>query len=114
MIEDCLGYRVRERHDEALRQLVEIMEAKVLTCRKALDVLRHPELAEVYDSGDDSENDDEDEEEVRNEEAFDDTNTTTDTSARLHDLLAADSDDGEDDQMGELDLIRVRCTRLAS
>ena len=117
VIEDCLGYRVRERHDEALRQLVEIMEAKVLTSRRVLDVLKNPELADTSNSDDDYESEEEDEDKVEDEdrvgEQSKDTNTATGaTSARLNDLLVADSDEDEDEE-AEIDLIRVRHTYLA-
>jgi len=42
LIEDCLGFRKKDRHDEAIRQLVEIFAADVLTSAKVIDVLKKP------------------------------------------------------------------------
>ncbi|KAI7574839.1 hypothetical protein KC343_g22896, partial [Hortaea werneckii] len=42
LIEDCLGYRRRERHDEAIRQLVDIMEADVVSSNNVVDILKNP------------------------------------------------------------------------
>ncbi|TKA30751.1 hypothetical protein B0A50_02471 [Salinomyces thailandicus] len=42
LIEDCLGYRRRERHDEAIRKLVDIMESDVMSSSKTIDMLRSP------------------------------------------------------------------------
>ncbi|KAK5129583.1 hypothetical protein LTR08_003048 [Meristemomyces frigidus] len=105
VIEDCLGYRVRERHEEAFRQLVDIMEAEVLTSQRVLQTLKNPELAEDYDSEEDDEEDDDED-----EEAFTHRDVPTSACAptdRLNDLLVADSDDDEDEE-GEIDMIRVR------
>ncbi|KAK5112543.1 hypothetical protein LTR85_011235 [Meristemomyces frigidus] len=64
LIEDCLGYRKRERHDEAIRQLVEIMEADVVTSEKVIDVLKNP----PSDDEDDEEEEDDDEDDSEEEE----------------------------------------------
>lgn len=42
LIEDCLGYRRLERHEDAIRQLVEIMGAHVVSSDKVIDRLRNP------------------------------------------------------------------------
>ncbi|TKA76673.1 hypothetical protein B0A55_02606 [Friedmanniomyces simplex] len=71
LIEDCLGFRKKERHDEAIRQLVEIMAADVLTGEKVIDVLKSPP---EYD-------DDEEEEE---EDEFDDEEHAAQNLAQLN------------------------------
>ncbi|KAK4541487.1 hypothetical protein LTR36_007933 [Oleoguttula mirabilis] len=65
LIEDCLGYRKRERHDEAIRQLVEIMEADVTTSKKAIDALKNPPSEDEDDGVDDENEGEEAEEPVR-------------------------------------------------
>jgi nicotinamidase-related amidase/alkylated DNA repair dioxygenase AlkB len=40
IIDDCLGYRKRTRHEQALHQMVEIMGANVVSCEDILDELR--------------------------------------------------------------------------
>ncbi|KAK0287444.1 hypothetical protein LTR91_001744 [Friedmanniomyces endolithicus] len=60
LIEDCLGFRKKDRHDEAIRQLVEIFAADVLTSAKVIDVLKNP--PEYHDEEeDDVDESDEDE-----------------------------------------------------
>lgn len=99
LIEDCLGYRKRARHDEAIRQLVEIMEADVMTSKKVVDVLRNPPPEEdESEGGSDGE---EGEELGFGEDAI---------KAHQIDALAADSDEDED---GENDMLNV-CQSLQS
>lgn len=92
LIEDCLGYRKRERHDEAIRQLVEIMEADVTTSKKAIDVLKNPP-SEDEDDEDDEESEDDTEEPVRIDEEG--------PEARQRALLAVDSDSNEEEEEEE-------------
>jgi len=98
LVEDCLGYRTRDRHDEAIRQLREIMNAEVMASRKIIDVLRNPRTEEDENTEDDDENDDEDED-VRP------------GPASASDMIAVGSDEDEDDD-DELDLAIVRSSRL--
>ncbi|OQN97115.1 hypothetical protein B0A48_17211 [Cryoendolithus antarcticus] len=92
LVEDCLGYRIRERHDLAVSRLVKVMEAKVLHSTAVIGRLRNP-LQCVSDEESESE-DDESEADVDDEEE--------DTSdAKLSNLLEADSDeeDAVDDDL---------------
>ncbi|KAK6432673.1 hypothetical protein LTR95_011154 [Oleoguttula sp. CCFEE 5521] len=87
LVEDCLAYRIRERHDLAISRLVRVMEAKILHSTAVIGRLRNP-LQCVSDEESESE-DDESEAEVDDEE---------DTSdAKLSNLLEADSDEDEED-----------------
>ncbi|KAK1070946.1 hypothetical protein LTR33_010552 [Friedmanniomyces endolithicus] len=61
LIEDCLGFRKKDRHDEAIRQLVEIMAADVMTSAKVIDVLKNPPEYEEEEEEDDVDESDEDE-----------------------------------------------------
>ncbi|KAK6433670.1 hypothetical protein LTR95_010149 [Oleoguttula sp. CCFEE 5521] len=91
LVEDCLAYRIRERHDLAISRLVKVMEARVLHSTAIIGRLRNP-LQSVSDEESESE-DDESEGEVEDEE---------DTSnAKLSNLLEADSakEDEEDDDL---------------
>ncbi|KAI6829872.1 hypothetical protein KC340_g8769 [Hortaea werneckii] len=88
LIEDCLGYRRRERHDEAIRQLVDIMEADVISSNKVVDILKNPPTQCGDD--DDAEDDESDEEDDFNNEAHRPT-------APKNDDMAADSEDEEEE-----------------
>lgn len=80
LIEDCLGYRNKSRHDAAIRTLKEVMGADVMTAAQVLEGLRNPP-AEVS-------TDEEDEEE-------DDIAFGEDASGVPLDHVEADSDEGE-------------------
>ncbi|KAK5731138.1 hypothetical protein LTR15_001076 [Elasticomyces elasticus] len=122
LIEDCLGFRKKERHDEAIRQLVEIMDASVMTSERAIDVLRHPSLYEEEE--DEEEDEDEDEESEKeygavhtlaqlrvsqksHKPTLGDYSSTLDMSA----ALAADSDEDDEEEMV---LPNVRSSRVPS
>lgn len=47
LIEDCLGYRTKERHQEALRQMTDLMGARLLNSTEILDDLSRPTDAEA-------------------------------------------------------------------
>ncbi|KAI7487431.1 hypothetical protein KC357_g2503 [Hortaea werneckii] len=91
LIEDCLGYRRRERHDEAIRQLVDIMEADVVSSNKVVDILKNPPIQDDYDDDDDDYDDDESDEEG------DLSNGAHRPTAPGNDDMAADSEDEEEE-----------------
>ncbi|KAK4914120.1 hypothetical protein LTR49_017631 [Elasticomyces elasticus] len=110
LIEDCLGFRKKERHDEAIRQLVEIMDASVMTSERAIDVLKNPSLyEEEEDEEEDEDEDGESEEEYgavqtlaqlrvsqkSHKPTSGDYSSTLDMSA----ALAADSDEDDEEEM---------------
>merc|ERR1712070_1165981 len=82
LIEDCLGYRRRERHDEAIRQLVDIMEADVVSSNRVVDLLKNPPTQDDYNDNDDDDASDE-------EDDF--SNETYGPTAAGNDVMAADS-----------------------
>ena len=85
LVEDCLGYRRKNRHDLAIKRLREIMEADVMTSTEVIEILRNPPPS--------SEEDDDGEDEVHE----DDVVVGEDASGMPHNPLAVDSDeDGED------------------
>ncbi|RMY08930.1 hypothetical protein D0868_04531 [Hortaea werneckii] len=88
LIEDCLGYRRRERRDEAIRQLVDIMEAEVISSDKVVDILKDPPTQDHYD--DEDEDDECDEEDDFSNEAHRPT-------APENDDMAADSEVEEEE-----------------
>ena len=59
LVEDCLGYRRKDRHDMAIKQLREIMEADVMTSVEVIERLRNPplEIDDDYNDYEDDEND---------------------------------------------------------
>ncbi|RMY31803.1 hypothetical protein D0866_07045 [Hortaea werneckii] len=87
LIEDCLGYRRRERHDEAIRQLVDIMEADVISSNKVVDILKNPPTQDDYDDDEDDESDEED----------DFSNEAHRPTVPKNDDMAADSEDEEEE-----------------
>ncbi|GAB1740202.1 hypothetical protein NU219Hw_g5318t1 [Hortaea werneckii] len=91
LIEDCLGYRRRERHDEAIRQLVDIMEADVISCNKVVDILKNPPTQDDYDDDNDNDDDDDDSDEENNS-----SNEAHRPTAPGNDDMAADSEDEEE------------------
>ncbi|KAH9836026.1 Isochorismatase family [Teratosphaeria destructans] len=98
LVEDCLGYRKKERHDEAIRQLVNVMGASVVSTAKAINILQSPpEEEDAEESGDDEG----DENEGKGE-----------SDAFPHDdgLITVDSD--EDDDGEDFAIPQVRLTRL--
>ncbi|KAK5703383.1 hypothetical protein LTR17_022160 [Elasticomyces elasticus] len=110
LIEDCLGFRKKERHDEAIRQLVEIMDASVMTSERAIDVLKNPSLYEEEEDEDEDEDEDEESEEENgavqtlaqlrvsqksHKPTSGDYSSTLDMSA----ALAADSDEDDEEEM---------------
>lgn len=42
LVDDCLGYRKRDRHDKAIKQLVDVMGAEVYSSENLIDRLRYP------------------------------------------------------------------------
>lgn len=89
LIEDCLGYRKRGRHDFAVQRLVDIIGAEVLSSASALKMLREPDLAEWEGSADEgSEGDD------RYMEKEAGVRASQGSSA---DVLEVDSDDEKED-----------------
>merc|ERR1712014_157911 len=95
LIEDCLGYRRRERHDEAIRQLVDIMEADVVSSNKVVDILKNPPNQDDYDDDDDDDDDDYDDDE--SDEEGDLSNGAHRPTAPGNDDMAADSEDEEEE-----------------
>ncbi|KAK3054596.1 hypothetical protein LTR09_004325 [Extremus antarcticus] len=55
LIEDCLGYRKRDRHDEAIKQLRETMGARVITSKKVIEELKNPAMVSDEEEDNDSE-----------------------------------------------------------
>lgn len=90
LVEDCLGYRRKDRHDLAIAQLRGIMEADVMTSTEVIDILRNPPPSPLDHDGDEDE--DEDNYAVEEESIQDATK-----------LLEVDSE-GEDED--EVDLVR--------
>ena len=99
LVEDCLGYRRKDRHDLAIKQLREIMEADVMTSTEVINVLRNPpppsEMDEDYDGYED------DESEIANGE---------DADGALSDVLEPDSDEPGGDNVAPV----VRPSTLSS
>ena len=58
LIEDCLGYRNRSRHDTAIRTLKDVMGAEVMTAAGVVDILKNPPEEESTDDEDDEDDDD--------------------------------------------------------
>jgi nicotinamidase-related amidase/alkylated DNA repair dioxygenase AlkB len=58
LIEDCLGFRQKSRHEEAIRQLVDIMGVDVMTSEKVVGILRNPPdpAADTEDEEEDDDN----------------------------------------------------------
>lgn len=98
LVQDCLGYRKRDRHNLAIERLVDIMEAKVMTAEKALERLRNP-----FESDDEDEASDEDDEIPLGASA---------AHIQPSAALEVDSDDRDDEDDDEMDLPTVR-TSLA-
>lgn len=84
LLEDCLGYRNKSRHDAALRALKDVMGADVMTAARAIEVLKNPPEEEP------SEEDGEDEDEIALGEEAASTPAGT---------LEADSDEDEEFEM---------------
>lgn len=61
LIEDSLGYRKKERHDLAISQLKDTMEARTTTADRVIEDLRNPPEDETSSAEDASESDEEDE-----------------------------------------------------
>ncbi|RMY99648.1 hypothetical protein D0860_08237 [Hortaea werneckii] len=93
LIEDCLGYRRRERHDEAIRQLVDIMEADVVSSNRVVDLLKNPPTQDDYNDNDDDDASDE-------EDDF--SNETYGPTAAGNDDMAADSEDEEEESVPDV------------
>jgi nicotinamidase-related amidase/alkylated DNA repair dioxygenase AlkB len=100
LIEDCLGYRRKDRHDEAVRQLVDIMDARVMTSAKALDLLRNPPEEVDEEEEDEDEEDEEDDPGHADRTGFDQP------------LAVADSDDDDEEEEEEMQLSSVRSLRV--
>ncbi|EMC92488.1 hypothetical protein BAUCODRAFT_116138 [Baudoinia panamericana UAMH 10762] len=90
LVEDCLGYRRQERHDEAIRQLVDVMGAEVMTGKKVIDILSNPPLVHVDDDSD-AQDDDED------DESDNESNATSD-AGQILDKPAPPTLDEDDDE----------------
>jgi alkylated DNA repair dioxygenase AlkB len=86
LVEDCLGYRRKDRHEQAMKQLHEIMEADICTSTQVIERLKNPPQSPEEDP--DYEPDGDDEEEV---------SVGEDAEGNYLDLLLeADSADEED------------------
>lgn len=96
LIEDCLGYRKRDRHDLAIERLVDVMEAKVMTAERVIHTLKNPQ--------------DTDEE---SDDSAGETNEIPVAPLAAHaqapNLLEVDSEDDDDD---EIELPSVRASLL--
>jgi alkylated DNA repair dioxygenase AlkB len=55
LIDDCLGYRRRDRHDAAIKQLRDFMEAEAMDKNTVLERLRNPPEGSEYDYSEASE-----------------------------------------------------------
>ncbi|KAK6418539.1 hypothetical protein LTR81_008223 [Elasticomyces elasticus] len=110
LIEDCLGFRKKERHDEAIRQLVEIMDASVMTSERAIDVLKNPSLyEEEEDEEEDEDEDGESEEEYGavqtlaqlrvSQKSQKPTSGGCSSTLDMSAALAADSDEDDEEEM---------------
>ena len=95
LVEDCLGYRRKDRHDFAIKQLRELVGLDVLTSENVIERLRNPLSSEDEDELDDNEDD-----EIQGGEEADDGPA---------DLFEADD---EDDDESELTMSIVRSSRL--
>jgi alkylated DNA repair dioxygenase AlkB len=87
LIDDCLGYRKKERHDMAIEKLRELMGARVMSCAQVLDRLKNPP---PFSDDEDDEDEDEDSEIMVGEDA---------DHAPI-DPLAVDSDEEDEEQEG--------------
>lgn len=96
LVEDCLGYRRKDRHKLAIEQLCDIMMAEVMTSRKAIDELRNPPEDDDDESEEASEASEED-------EAVHSTHNTI-AATQVAGDLEADSDESD----GEVELPIVR------
>jgi nicotinamidase-related amidase len=86
LVEDCLGYRRKDRHEQALKQLHEIMEADIRMSSDVIERLRNPPTSPDEEDADESEEYDEDEVAVGE-----------DAEGIPTDLLEAGSTDEEED-----------------
>ncbi|KAF1825379.1 Isochorismatase hydrolase [Dissoconium aciculare CBS 342.82] len=102
LVEDCLGYRHRDRHDLALQQLHDIMRARAVPASRVIETLRDPSTAESWSDPDedgdfeneDGDDTDPDDESSYGEESSDDDNceppTNTNVRSGLGPITAAD------------------------
>lgn len=58
LLEDCLGYRNKSRHEAAIRTLKDVMGADVVSAAQALEALRNPPMDEYTDDEDDIDSED--------------------------------------------------------
>jgi nicotinamidase-related amidase len=86
LIEDCLGYRRKDRHELAMKQLREIMEADVAVSTEVIERLRNPPESPEEEQDDELYEDDDDEVAVGE-----------DAPATSSDLIEVDSGDEEED-----------------
>lgn len=91
VIDDCLGYRSKDRHDLALSLLKKYMVGGAMSSERALHIMEHPELHLQDDVDDSYEDDDDVDDDVHydydDEQALTDDEETVDTNAsyqRLH------------------------------
>ena len=105
LIQDCLGYRKRERHDLAIERLVEIMEAKVMTAEKALDRLQNPTDSDDEDDA----SEDSDDIPLGASAAHIQPSTSLESTS-----LEVDSDQDDDDDDDEIEVPTVRNRLLDS
>lgn len=93
LVEDCLGYRRKKRHDKAIRKLRQMTGAGIMSSSKVLEILKNPPAS----SEDEEESDESEEDGVREE-----NETPVKRSGQeeppdtMEQLLEADSDDDED------------------
>jgi hypothetical protein len=102
LVEDCLGYRHRDRHDLALQRLHDIMRARAVPASRVIEILRDPSAAESWSDqegdgdveNEDGDDTDPDDESSCGEESSDDDNreppTNTNVRSGLGPITAAD------------------------
>ena len=117
LVEDCLGYRQRPRHDEAIKQLKDIMSAAVMTSDKVIEALVNPPEEEEEEEEEEDSYDEEDDfdEEAEFQSAANLIAQTLGANTKplpgsldLSGALAADSDDDDDEDGDEMPLPQVR------
>ncbi|KAK3714434.1 hypothetical protein LTR37_007740 [Vermiconidia calcicola] len=96
LIEDCLGYRQKDRHDMAITQLREIMEARVMTSVEVIERIRNPPPSSEADESEADEGSD--------------IAVGEDADVVLDGTVEVDSEEEEEDQATRL-LVRTNALR---